>query len=273
MQGTLDVGWWKRARLSGVLRYHWKTISRTVGWALLIILAAQTLALLAPLVVNVDFTFTGAYANLGIAMVVALVCGVTVSHRSTRFLLRFGTSRLSVWLGNLTALLAGMVAFLLGTLLINLLIGGLTLTMIPAAPGRYQFQEFYDGVTGVALLNRSLQNGLEQLPSYLLYLAEWTCLFYLMGCFLRWNRVLTISVVVGVPLLMVILMLIPAVREAVQVVESADNAQITLLSLQWMKYLMDILEFIQKQWQTIQLVAAVASLPISYLLTRITPQP
>ncbi len=273
MQQTLDIGWGKRARLDGALRYHWKTLSRAVGWALLIILAAQAMALLAPMVIRVNFTYTGVTADLGLTMMLALLCGITVSHRSTRFLLRFGTSRLSVWLGNLIALMAGMTAFLLGTLLISMLTGALTLAISGSMPGRYAFQETFGGLRGSALYARSLRAGLEGLPSTILYTLEWSCLFYALGCCLRRNRVLTISVVVGIPLLMFILMLVPAVQEAVRAVDAADKGQLMILGVQWLKVITDIMKFIAKEWQTIQLVAAVASLPVSYLLMRSTPQP
>ena len=79
--------------------------------------------------------------------------------------------------------------------------------------------------------------------------------------------------IVGVPMLLMILTLIPAVRQAAQVVENANDRQMMLLGIQWMKYLADFIHFVEHEWPTIQLLAALASLPLSYLCMRNTPQP
>ena len=273
MQQTLEPNWWQSARFGGVIRYHWKSLGRTVAWVLLILLVSQVLSFLTPLVFDTDYTYTGAYADLGITMVVALICAVVAAHRSTRFLLRFGTSRLSVWLGNQLSLWGGMIAFLIGTLLLSILMGGLTMAMANTMPNRYVFQEFFGGLKGSEMFAQSLQSALASLPSYILYVVEWTSLFYLFGCCLRRNRGLTIFVIVGVPMLLMILTLIPAVRQAAQVVQNADEQQMMILGVQWMKYAADALKFIRNEWQTIQFIAAAVSLPLSYLCMRETPQP
>mgnify|MGYP001194312719 CR=1 FL=1 len=273
MQQTLSVNWRQRARLNGIFRYHWKTLSRAVGWALLILLTAQAIAFLAPLAINVDYTFTGIYADVGMTLMLAFICGITVAHRGTRFLLRFGTSRFSVWLGNVLSLLAAMTAFLLGTLVLNALMGGLTMAMESVRPDHYSFTQVFGDAQGAMLYGSALGSALNALPTSILYTLEWTCLFYLLGCFLRRNRALAITILVGIPMLFTILMLIPAVREAVQVLESASESRMLLLGIQWMKFFRDVLIFIQHEWRTIQLVAAVISLPLSYLFMRETPQP
>jgi hypothetical protein len=261
MQRTLDIGWWRSARFGGVLRYHVKSTGRIVNWALLILLASQLIA------------YGGVYADLSSTLVVALVAAVVAAHRGTRFLLRFGTSRVSVWLGNVIGLLAGMTALLLGTVLLSVLMGGLTLAMANTLPRKYVFEQYLGGQASSKLSGNLLLTALRTLPRYILYTMEWTALFYLFACCLRRNRGLTILIVVGVPLMLMILTLIPAVRQAAQVVEGGDERQMMLLGVQWMKYLADAAQFIRREWQTIQLTAALVSLPLSYLCMRDTPQP
>ena len=162
-------------------------------------------------------------------------------------------------------LLLGMVGLLLATFLLNLAIGASLFPLSKLAPVQY-------AMTG-DLFQTELSNGLEDLPRYLLYTLEWTSIFYLYACVLRRFRVLTISLSIGGPLLLVILMLIPAVREAVRVVGGNDQGQMVLLGLQWLQFLQDILRFVEKNWETIQLSAGLASLPLSYLVMRGTKQP
>lgn len=273
MQTTLDRSYWRSARFTGVLRYQWKALSRTVLLVLGIMLAAQTLSLVLPLVAKITYPYEGVYADLGVTMVVALVCSIVAASKSTRFLLRFGTSRFSVWLGNLLSLFAGMAAFLLGTLLLSMLTGGLTLMLANAQPAHYTIRPLYGAVSGAQVFGATLVEALKTLPRYILYTVEWTCLFYLFGCCLRRNRAATLFVVIGVPMLIMILTLIPAVRQAVDVVSSADESRMMLLGVRWMLFLADALRFIEHEWQTLQLVAALASLPLSYLCMRNTSQP
>jgi hypothetical protein len=256
-----------------VLRYHEKAIGRIVIWALLILLASQAIAFVARWC-STRPTYGGAYVDLGATLVVGADRRPWPRRtKGTRFLLRFGTSRVSVWLGNVAGLLIGMTALLLGTLLLNILMGGLTLAMANTMPRRYVFEQYFGELSGSELFGNSLLTALRTLPRYILYTMEWTALFYLFACCLRRNRGLTILIVVGVPLMLMILTLIPAVRQAAQIVEDGDERQMMLLGVQWMKYLADAARFIQREWQTIQLSAALISLPLSYLCMRDTPQP
>ncbi|MCE5344389.1 MAG: hypothetical protein LLF96_12515 [Eubacteriales bacterium] len=273
MQQTLKRSWWQDARLGGVLRYNRNALVRTVILALLILLAAQVIAFLAPLVIDITYTSNGVSVDFSTTIVVALICGLATAHKSTRFLLRFGTARFPVWLGNMASLMIGMTVFLLGTLLLSMLMSGLTLAMANTMPSKYVFEQDLAGVTGGHLFTDSLLAALRDLPTYILYTLEWTAFFYLLGCCLRRNRGLTIFVVVGVPLMLMILTLIPAVRQAVHVVENANERQMMLLGVQWMKNLADVMQFVRREWPTIQLASALVSLPLSYLCMRETPQP
>lgn len=273
MQQTLETGYWQSARLNGVLRYHLKSLGRTVSLVLLILLGSQLLSLAFPLLTGEPYPFMGVYADPSVTLVVALVCGCVTAGKSTRFLLRFGTSRLSVWLGNVLALWVGMVALLLGTLLLSMVMGGLVLALTSAMPAQFAIRTLFSDLHASGLYTRTLGEALTALPASLLYTLEWASLFYLFGCCLRRNRALTLTVIIGLPMLLLMLTLIPAVRQAASVVQNANDQQMMLLGVQWMKYLVDAVHFVENEWPTLQLLAAVASLPLSYLCMRGTQQP
>ncbi len=257
--------WVQASRLKGVLRYHGKTIGKLVVWALLIVLAVQILSLLMPLVTAESYPFDGIRGNFEIVFFVAFITAVITGGRSSRFLLRFGTSRTAVWLGNILGLLAGMVGLLLTTFVINLLIAALLFPLASIAPGDYSMS--------AARFSYELTKGLQDLPELLVYTLEWTAIFYFYACMLRRFRVLTISASVGVPLLFVLLMLIPAVRNALSVIESDNQAQIMLLGFEWLQIINNIIRFVQEHWDAVQLTAGIVSLPLSYLVMRGTKQP
>ncbi len=273
MQPTLDTGFFRSARFGGVLRYHYKTLGKTVLLVLAILLGSQLLSLGFPLVTGNPYPYMGVFADQSITMIIALVCACVVAGRSTRFLLRFGTSRLSVWMGNLVGLWAGMVALLLGTLLLSMLLGGLVLLLSSALPQSFAIKPLFVDISGPALFNRTLAEALASLPQNLLYLVEWTVIFYFFGTCLRRRPGLTLTVVIGLPLLVLMLTLFPAVRQAADMAQHANDQQMMLLGVRWMKYAMDIVNFVEHQWPAIQLVTAVVSLPLSYLCMRGTPQP
>ncbi|NLI23058.1 MAG: hypothetical protein GX418_16095, partial [Clostridiales bacterium] len=251
MQQTLERNWWQNARMNGVLRYQWKALSSLLGWATLILLASQLISLLFPLLTGEPYPYTGVYADLSVTLVVALIESAIAAGKSTRFLLRFGTSRLGVWLGTLMGLLAGMVAMLLATLAVSMLTGGLVLALSSAMPDKFAVKSLFEDLQGGALYSRTLGTALSDLPTLILYTLEWTCIFYLLGACLRRNRGLTITIIVGVPMLLMILTLIPAVRHAANVIQSENDTQIMLLGLQWMKYLSDFMRFVRQQWPVI----------------------
>ena len=111
------------------------------------------------------------------------------------------------------------------------------------------------------------------MPQQLLWLLEWTSLFYLLACCLRRRRGLTLAVVLGVPFVCVMLMLMPFVRETAVILESGTETEILAMGLEWMQWLARVAQFVVEQWQWIQLGAAAVSLPLSYLCMRTTPQP
>lgn len=80
-------------------------------------------------------------------------------------------------------------------------------------------------------------------------------------------------VVIGVPLALGMLLLVPAVNETIAALEDASEGQIMMMGLKWVQWLSKAARFIANQWQWIQLGAAVAALPLSYVCMRGTPQP
>ena len=273
MQQTLDTGFWQSARMRGVLRYHLKSLGKTVLLVLAILFGAQLLSLAFPIITGNPYPYMGVYADQSVTLVVTLVCACVVAGRSTRFLLRFGTSRFSVWLGNLVGLWAGMIAMLLGTLLLSILLGGLVYLLAAALPQSFAIKPLFTGVADAAVFSYTLRAALSSLPQAILAVVEWTSIFYLLGCCLRRQTGLTLAVVIGLPLLLMLLTLIPAIRQAADVVERANEQQIMLLGVRWMKVLMDVANFIENQWPWIKLGGAAVSLPLSYLCMRGTSQP
>lgn len=257
--------WIRDSRLYGVLRYQYKSVGRLIVLALLIVLGVQILSLLTPVVIGDPYPFDGIRGNFEVVFFAAFVVGIITAGRSTRFLLRFGTARTSVWIGSELGLLCGMVALLLATFAMNMLIAAVLLPLSKALPGGYTMDAF--------MYRSELAKGLNNLPDLLLYTLEWTSIFYLYGCMLRRFRAFTISVSIAVPLMFVILMLIPAVREGLAVINGDNQGQILLLGMKWLQILNDILRFIEEHWSSIQLTAGLVSLPLSYLVMRGTKQP
>ena len=257
--------WLTASRFPGVLRYHYKNTGRLVLWALLIVLAAQLLSLVMPLIVDDDYGFDGIRGNFEIVFFSAFIVGIITAGRGTRFLLRFGTPRTSVWLGNVLGLFMGMAGILLATFLINLLVAALLFPLSGLRPDSYAMS--------ASTFQISLTHGLSKLPEYLLNTLEWTAMFYLYACLLRRFRAVTISLSIAVPLMFIILMLIPAVREALSVVRGDNQGQMVLLGLRWLQFLQNVLRFIEEHWDTVQLTAGIVSLPLSYWVMRGTKQP
>ena len=269
-----DMSWAKRSRLPGAMRYHMVWLGRLTGWVLLALLLGNVLVLGLGFAGADNVSVSDASASLSMAIALALCCALIAAGSRTRFLIRFGTPRLSVWLSNVLALMAGMALFLLGTLALNALSAAGVWALSKALPDRYALVSYHGAApAGDALLGWLLAHGLCALPKQLMWLCEWTAIFYLLGCCLRRNKVVTLMVVIGVPLALAMLLLVPAVNETIAALETASEGQIMMMGLKWVQWLSKAARFIANQWQWIQLGAAVASLPLSYLCMRGTPQP
>ena len=165
-----------------------------------------------------------------------------------------------------------MIALLLGTLVLSIATGGLVLWLSSALPAQFSVKTF-EQTTASLMFQSTLRSALAALPAYILYTVEWVCLFYLLGVCMRRKKWLTLAVIIGIPMLILTLTLIPAVRQAAEVASQADDRQVVLLSMQWIKIGLDFLRFVEQQWPIIQLVSAIVSLPLSYLCMRSTQQP
>ena len=175
------AGWMRRSRFLGAMRYHRAWMGRLIGWGLLVLLAGNAIAIAAALAGAGDLNMAGVSSDFSLTMALLLVCACLAAHSRTRFLLRFGTARFPVWLSNVLALFLGAAAFLLGTLLINLATGGTVLLLSRTMPARFTLTAYTDALpTGAALLGHTLRESLEGLPQQLLWLLEWTSLFYLL---------------------------------------------------------------------------------------------
>ena len=272
MQQTLNMNWWQRSRMNGILRYQYITLRSVLRLTLIILLVSQALSLLMPFVFDMNYQFAGIYADISITLVVALICAQMTANKSTTFLLRFGTSRTAVWLGNLISLFLGMIALLLATLLLSMVSGATVQALESAFPDKYMFDaSFYS--SGTSTYSDMLTDALRDLPKLALYAIEWSSLFYLLGCCMRRNRALTLIVIIGVPMLFMILMMIPAVRNVAQVIDEGNQGKMMLEGAHWLKILTDVMKFVQTKWQYIKAGAALISLPLSYLCMRGTPQP
>ena len=268
--------WFALSRCEGIFRYHWRALGTTVAWVLAVLLGSSVLGMILPAIFpNENFNMGGISTNEMVAQILALVCGCVVAGRGTRFLLRFGTPRFSVWLCNLLSLAAAMLAILLGSLLISILIGYLTLALSQSGDWITLVGYASQGglLRGSALLSATLSEALQRLPGQMAHLMEWVSLYYLFGCCLRRKRWLTLTVVIGVPLAVTILMVVPAVRETIDIATSGRQNELLVTGMRWMGWLADALRFMRNEWPTIQLVAAIASLPLSYLCMRGTKQP
>lgn len=271
MQQTLEhSSRYRQSRLKGALRYHLRKLGKILLWVLAGLLAAQLIGVLAALFGVGNFTSSGVAAEFGTAMLLLMVFAFMLAKGSTTFLLRFGTSRTSVWLSNLAALFVCGAAFMVGSLLLSLLMNYIVLAL---SAGNSAFEVARSGLFGNELIVSSLMRTLGELPTRLLWLAEWSCLFYLLACCIRRNKAVTLTVCIVVPLLVWLTLLLPVVNQAVDLIESGTEGEILLTGMQWLQWLSNAAKFLARHWQWVQGLAALISLPLSWLCMRSTPQP
>lgn len=269
-----DMSWIKRSRFMGALRYHCLWLARAILLLLGLLLLSQVFSIVLALTgVGDSFRMPGMGSDPGTTILLSLICGCAIAGKKTRFLIRFGTPRLSVWLSSVIALIVGMALYLVGTLAVSGLTGLLTLALSRLQPDRFFLSSYAFSEQGLALLGRTCQNALGELPKQLLFVAEFSCLFYLLGCCLRKNKGLTLAVVIGVPLALAILLLVPAVNDTINALESGSTGEMTVAALNFVSWLQRTVVFIDREWPTIQLLLALLSLPLSYLCMRSTAQP
>ncbi|MEG2314692.1 MAG: hypothetical protein RSC91_00655 [Clostridia bacterium] len=275
MQQRLNISnWCAASRMKGALRYHLVWMGKIVLWVLGILLASDLLSLLLPALSIANYEGGGTAVNFPATLLLALVCTQIAAGTGARFLTRFGTPRLSVWLSTLLSLFVMGAAFLLGTLVLSILSSYAALALSAVVP-RIQLVSSVNGeaLAGAALLSHTLAQALRDLPSLLLWTLEWICLFYLLSCCMRRNKWLTLGVLIGVPMVIWILLVFPAVRQTIVAVENASEGELMVIGMQWLRWLADAVRFVERNWQLVQGLAALVSLPLSYWCMRTTTQP
>lgn len=261
--------WFKLSRFGGAMRFHWLRNSRVALWLALILLVVAAVELGLACAGATTTVVMPLAADLPLSLLAVLVCSFPAAKQDTTFLLRFGTPRTSVWLSNVFSLFLTGLGCLVLSALTNALSGVLGLVLAgsfpgivvenPAAVGEY----LLSGVGGMA----------QDLSMQLLWIAEYTAVFYLIACCLRRWKLPTILVLVGVPVLLFTVLLMPVVNEVGTALESGGQNQIVALLLKLITWLEKAAAFVAKHWQTIQGATAAVALVLSYLVMRGTKQP
>ena len=269
------------ARAKGIFRYHSRTVGHIALWLLGISLISELITVLIPAFISSAryYWSGGLTADLATTFLFLIAGAQIMAGRSTRFLLRFGTPRFSVWLCNLLSLWGMGMLLLVGTFLVSTLLSYLALLLSTHLP-QYQlmtdslfFSPDTSTVFNAAFLNDSFAKALANLPHQLSLLLQWTPIFYFFTCCLRRAKWWTLSVIVGVPFVFILLTLVPAVRQGMAAVANGDSTALNAMGLQWLYWINKISRYLYNEWPTVQLCIAGASLPLSYLCMRGTKQP
>ena len=197
----------------------------------------------------------------------------SLAKSGSTFLCRFGTSRFTVWLSQLVSLILCMIGFLLGTLILSIANNYLILAL-SRHNGNFSILCGYDyAFLPETYLSATLRQSLESFPRSLLDVLEILCLMYLFACCLWRNKWVTLAVVILGPLLLWVMTLAPVFRQAIDLVQYGSESEMILQGLQWINWLQKAWNFFTDHWRLIQGLAALVSLPLSYLCVRSTPQP
>ena len=263
--------WFTLSRFGGCMRFHRvKKLKLALGLVLLM-LAVQALELGMAFMGWTDFRLTAQMPDLPFAMALVFCLALRTAKQDTTFLLRFGTPRTSVWLSNVLSLMVYGIVYLLLSAVVNLLVGAAAIALEPHCSGIFVPDRYQMPV--LEYLTSQLGTMAEALPSYLLWLVEYTCIFYLLACCLRRWKVATIIVLVGVPALLFTLLLLPTLQTVVDAVESGSQSELMVLFFRFMGWLEKALDFTVENWKWIQGGVAFVSLVLSYLVMRGTRQP
>ncbi len=262
--------WFKLSRFGGAMRYHWLRNKQVVLLVALIVLIVGLLELAFGALGWADCRVLALAADFPFALAVAFFCAFPAAKYETTFLLRFGTPRTSVWLSNVISLVLTGAGYLIASVVVNAVIGcaGLALS------GPFAGVVAPDGLAtmGDYLLKGIVQVG-GQLPMQLLWLLEYSAIFYLLACCMRRWKVATIAVIVGVPALLFTLLLLPAFNEVANALESGAESQLMVMIIKLLAWLDKAGEFIADNWQWIQGGTAFVCLVLSFFVMRGTRQP
>lgn len=264
--------WFTLSRFGGCMRFHWIRKGKTALWLALLMLAVRVMEIALAMFDVADCRLTHQQPDLPFALAMVYVLALSTAKKDTTFLCRFGTPRTSIWLSNVLSLLLFGVCYLLLSVAVNAVAGAATVALDPECAG-ITLATHYQGMNTGAFLLQMLKDTWEVLPRYLLYLAEYTCLFYLLACCLRRWKAATIIVLVGVPALLITLIVLPTVQTVAEALESNDQGVLMSMFFKLIGWLEKAADFTVENWQWIQGGAALVSLLLSYLVMRGTRQP
>lgn len=273
MLKTLDqCGWYSRSRLKGACRYAYKQNLQILIWVTALVLGMHLISILIAATGMADYSIGGVESSIGSVLAVTFAYAFIVAGKQSTFLLRFGTPRFSVWLGSLITLISLALAMLLSLFVVNVAVNYLTLAL-SAGSAQFSVDSYLNDRQGAALIAGTLSRTLSQLPMTALWTVEWSAIFYLLGCCMRRNKAITLTVLIGGPLVFWLLTLLPMVRDTLAVMESGNSGDITISAISWMQWFTRAAQFVTKNWQWLQGAAALAALPLSYWCMRTTKQP
>ena len=263
--------WFTLSRFGGCMRFH---RIRKYGLALLLallMLIVQALELTLAYFGITEYRLTAQMPDLPFALALVFCLALRTARQDTTFLLRFGTPRTSVWLSNVLSLLIAGVLYLLLSIVVNVVSGAAAVALYPQCSDIFVAQRYQLPVGEfLAIL---LGDVWEVLPWYLLWLLEYTCIFYLLACCLRRWKGATIAVLVGVPALLITLIVLPTLQGVAEAVQSSDQGELMTMLFRFLGWLEKAADFTAENWQWIQGGAAFVSLVLSYLVMRGTRQP
>lgn len=271
MSENLSV--YRSTRMKGALRYHLIRLGKLALGLLALILLSDVISLIVGLTGFSSCEGTGVSANWALTLLLMLVLSCMLARSGSTFLCRFGTSRFTVWLSQIVSLALCMTGFVLGTLLLSLANNYLILAFS-------RHNEHFSILCGYdfaflpeAYLAQSFRQTMGDFPRLLLDCLEVLCLMYLFACCLRRNKWVTLAVVILGPLLLWVLTLAPVFRQAIDLVQYGSEGEIFVQSMQWINWLQKAWNFFTDHWRLVQGLAALVSLPLSYLCVRSTRQP
>jgi len=219
--------WFTLSRFGGCMRFHRvKKLKLAAGLALLM-LVVQALELIMAYFGLTEYRLTAQMPDLPFALALVFCLAMRTAKQDTTFLLRFGTPRTSVWLSNVLSLFLCGVIYLLLSAVVNALTGAAAVALAPHCSAIH-LADRYQLPVGEYLLNLFTDMG-GALPWNLLWLLEYTCIFYLLACCLRRWKAATIIVLVGVPALLFTLILLPTIQGVAEMLESGSEGELMVL--------------------------------------------
>lgn len=266
----------RQSRFEGTARYLWAK-----GWKLLLpgavaIFVMELLIYLMP-ALGLGTAEQGVSTVFWYVSVCALILMYRAANVDARFLITRLTPRPSVYAGVVLEILTFTALGVLLAAAVTLAETGLVAALSGLAPGRYS-------VSMWDLLGQARATATGEVAGFLvpytgrffLSTVEYCCFYYLYFCLLRRWKVQTLAVTIGVPVLMVVLVVVPAVNGFFDQIASMSEQELwqsmpVLMNL--LRFMEEAVRFMIERWPVIRAVAAVACLALSYPVMAGTPQP